>query len=78
MKSTLTPAPDGRGSWCRLFNVVSEPPSRADAMNTSQLRERRNRLAEEFAELQWDLGGMELARDLDQEAVGAPPAGASA
>ena len=39
-------------------NVVSEPPSRADAMNTSQLRERRNRLAEEFAELQWDLGGM--------------------
>ncbi len=47
-------------------------------MNTSQLRERRNRLAEEFAELQWDLGGMELARDLDQEAVGAPPAGASA
>ncbi|MBA2581521.1 MAG: hypothetical protein H0V03_11865 [Thermoleophilaceae bacterium] len=37
---------------------MSEPPSRADAMNTSQLRERRNRLAEEFAELQWDLGGM--------------------
>ena len=34
------------------------PPPRGDALGPSQLRERRNRLAEELAERHWDLGGL--------------------